>query len=124
MADITTMQDLLKLQQEANDLLAKKVEPMRSGKLPPVDDLLAERATDAARAKEALENAIKQRDAVVKTWDDRVNRLRARVDKLSTERKQADDLLQRAKKDRAKKDRAKKDDRTKKPPVRKRPPNE
>jgi hypothetical protein len=31
MADITTMQDLLKLQQDANDLLAKKLEPLTMG---------------------------------------------------------------------------------------------
>jgi len=99
MADITTMHDLLKLQQEANDLLAKRLEPMRAGKLPPADDLLADQATDIARVKAALENAIKQRDTVVKSWDDRISRLRARVDKLSREHKQADDLLQRTKKD-------------------------
>jgi hypothetical protein len=99
MADITSMQDLLKLQQEANDLLAKKLEPIRSGKLPPGDDLVADRATDIAGIKAALEDAVKQRETVVKSWDDRIGRLRAKMDKLSKERKQADDLLQRARKD-------------------------
>ena len=99
MADITTMQDLLKLQQDANDLLAKKLEPLRAGKLPPVDDLLADQTADIDRAKEALKNAMKQREMVVKNWDDRINRLRARVDKLSKEHKQSDQLLRRAKKE-------------------------
>ena len=113
MADITTMQDLLKLQQEANDFLAKRLGPMRTGKLPPADDLLAAHATDIARVKAALENAIKQRDTVVKSWDDRIGRLRARVDNLSKEREQADDLLQHTKKD----------DGTKKATQKKRPRN-
>jgi hypothetical protein len=99
MANITTMQDLLKLHQEANDFLAKRLGPIRTGKLPPADDLLAAQATDIARVKAALENAIKQRDTVVKSWDDRIGRLRDRADKLSKEREQADDLLRRAKKD-------------------------
>jgi hypothetical protein len=104
MADVTTMQDLLKLQQDANDFLAKRLAPMRTGKLPPADDLLAAHATDIANAKSALENAIKQRDTVVKSWDDRIGRLRARVDKLSKEREQADDLLKQTKDGGTKKD--------------------
>jgi hypothetical protein len=99
MADITTMQDLLKLQQEANDFLAKRLGPMRTGKLPPTDDLLAAQATDIARVKAALEHAIKQRDTVVKNWDDRIGRLSARVDKLSKEREEVEGLLQHTKKD-------------------------
>jgi hypothetical protein len=114
MADITTMQDLLKVQQEANDLLAKKLEPVRAGKLPPADDLLADQATDIARVKAALENAVKQRETIVKSWDDRIGRLRARVDNLSKERKQAEDLLKRVKKD----------DASKKAMGKKRPPKE
>jgi hypothetical protein len=120
MADITTMQDLLKLQQDANDLLAKKLEPLRAGKLPPVDDLLADQAADVGRAKEALKSAMKQREVVVKNWDDRINRLRARVDKLSMEHKQSDQLVRRAKKE----DTQSKTRTKKRPPRKGRPPNE
>jgi|SRR5262245_39559544 len=119
MADVTTMKDLLKLQQEANELLAKRLEPMRVGKLPSADDLVADQVKDIARLKATLENAVKQRETVVKNLDDRIDRLRARVEKLSKERKQADDVLQRAKKDAD----TKRDTDKKPTPPKKRPPN-
>jgi DNA repair exonuclease SbcCD ATPase subunit len=119
MADIKTMQDLFKLQQEMKDRLGKKLASMAAGKSPVFDELAAEQAADLGRVKEALAHAVKERDSIVRHWDDRIDRLRARVDKLAKERKQADELIQRAKKEGTTKE-----DTPKKAPAKKRPPSE
>lgn len=117
MADIKTMQELFKLQQDMKASLGKRLASFAAGKSPIFDELKADHIADLGRAKEALERAVKERDVVVTNWDDRIGRLRDRVDKLSKERKQADELLQRAKKDDATKKAA-----TKKATTKKRPP--
>ena len=90
MADISTMQDLLKLQQEMKDRLVKKLEPTTLGKAAALKGFMADKTVDVGRAQEALDNAMKERDAVGKYWDDRVARLRSRVDTLTKDLKQGE----------------------------------
>lgn len=88
MADITTMQDLLELQQELKDRLVKKLEPTALGKSAIFKGLAADKGVDIKCATAALDNAVKEREAIVKYWDDRVARLRGRVETLTKELKQ------------------------------------
>jgi hypothetical protein len=119
MADIKTMQELFKLQQDLKDRLGKKLASMAAGKLPVFDEIAAEQAADLGRVKETLARAVKERESIVRHWDDRIDRLRSRVDKLAKERKQADELIQRAKKEGTKEDTPKKA-----PAKKKQPPSE
>jgi hypothetical protein len=97
MADISTMQDLLKLQQEMKDRLVKKLEPTSLGKAAALKGYMADKAVDIGRAQEALDRAMKERDGVVKYWDDRIVRLKARVDVLTKDVKQAQDQAKQVK---------------------------
>jgi outer membrane PBP1 activator LpoA protein len=85
MADINSMQELLKLQQELTQRLGRQLETIDAKQKPILDAVLGAANADVAAAKEALAQAQKERDTVVKYWDDRIARLSAQADGKSQE---------------------------------------
>ena len=75
---IESLQDLLNLQRALMDQLAPRLASLKKQRSP---DAAVQTVSETIElARDALAKAIKERDAVVKYWDDRIALLRARVD--------------------------------------------
>lgn len=115
--DIKTLEQALKLQNDLTTRLTQSLVSQRTGKMPAIEVLLKEKEQLLARAQMEVEAAIKERDAAVSRWDERVAQRKASVTKLQEE---MNDLKkQLAKRKDTSKDRAtgkiKKETRSKKP---------
>lgn len=83
--DIKTLEQALKLQ---NDLATRLTHSLTSGivgKAPSIEVLLKEKEKSLALAQTEVETAIKERDAAVARWDERVALRKENVVKLQTE---------------------------------------
>lgn len=83
--DIKTLEQALKLQNDLTARLAQSLESQRTGKMPAIEVLLKEKEQILASAQAEVEAAIKERDAAVSRWDERVTQRKASVAKLQEE---------------------------------------
>jgi len=83
--DIKTLEQALKLQVDLTNRITQSLVTQRTGKMPSIETLLKEKEQLLARAKAEVETTIKERDAVVSRWDERVAQRKASADKLKTE---------------------------------------
>lgn len=92
---IESMQDLLKLQKAMTEPLERRLASLE--KPPRYETALAQATADIDATKAALANAVKERDAVVKYWDDRIALLRARAAHQHADLKQTKQQFSKAK---------------------------
>ena len=98
MADITSMQELRKVQQEFSDRLERDLKLIRAYKSGAGEVSLERKTGEAERARAALDAATKERDSVVKFWAARVERLRSAASSRADEAKQLKKQIAEAKK--------------------------
>ncbi len=98
MADIGSLQELRKLQQEFTDRLEQELKLVRVHKGGAGDVSLQKKTEGAQKAQAALDASIKERETVVKFWEDRVERLRAAAASRADEVKQLKKQIAEAKK--------------------------
>ena len=98
MADITSMQELRKVQQEFSDRLEQDLKLIRAHKGGTGEVSLERKSAEAETARAALDAATKERDAVVKFWTARVERLRSAASSRADEVKQLKKQIAEAKK--------------------------
>ncbi|RFC37576.1 MAG: hypothetical protein DID90_2727553189 [Candidatus Nitrotoga sp. LAW] len=87
--DIKTLEQALKLQNDLTARLTQSMVAQRTGKVPAIKVTLKEKEELVARAQAEVETAIKERDAAVSRWNERVAQRKAIVVKLQ---KELDDL--------------------------------
>lgn len=87
--DIKTLEQALKLQNDLTARLTQSMVPQRTGKMPAIKVTLKEKEELVALAQAEVETAIKERDAAVSRWNERVAQRKANVIKLQ---KELDDL--------------------------------
>jgi chromosome segregation ATPase len=97
MADIDSLQELRKLQLEFTDRLEQELKLVRASKSGAGDVSLQKKTEGAEKAQAALDASIKERDAIVKFWDERVERLRAEVASRANEVRQLKKQIAEAK---------------------------
>ena len=85
--DIKTLEQALKLQTDLTTRLSQSQTSQRSGKLPAIEVMLKDREQLLASAQAEVETALKERDAAVSRWDERVAQRKANVTKLQGEMK-------------------------------------
>jgi hypothetical protein len=90
---IKSVPELLKLQQELRERFESRLGTLRSPRTPTAEEAIEFRNTDLAHAQAVLAEAESQREAIVKHWDERIQRLRARVDRVTQEIKAAKETL-------------------------------
>jgi hypothetical protein len=116
--DIKTLEQALKLQNDLTTQLTQSQVSQRTGTMPAIEVILKEKEQLVARAQAEVETAIKERDAAVGRWDERVAQRKANVAKLQKEMNDLKEQL--AERKDTSKDRAtgkiKKETRSKKPP--------
>jgi hypothetical protein len=79
---IKNQEQAFKLQEEFKARLLQSVEALRKGKAPPLDAMLKDRDKLVARAQARLDQAMKEREAVLRHWDERIARLKGEVEQL------------------------------------------
>ncbi|MBL0037410.1 MAG: hypothetical protein IPP36_00470 [Nitrosomonadales bacterium] len=87
--DIKTLEQALKLQNDLTARLTQSMVAQRTGKVPAIKVTLKEKEELVTRAQAEVETAIKERDAAVSRWNERVAQRKANVVKLQ---KELDDL--------------------------------
>jgi len=85
--DIKTLEQALKLQHDLTTRLTQSQASQRTGKMPSIEVILKEKEQLLARTQAEVESAIKERDAAVSRWDERVAQRKASVAKLQVEMK-------------------------------------
>lgn len=83
--DIKTLEQALKLQNDLATRLTHSLTSGVAGKVPPIEVLVKEKEKSLSLAKAEVEAAIKERDAAVARWDERVALRKTNVVKLQTE---------------------------------------
>ena len=83
--DIKTLEQALKLQSDLTERLTQSMDSQRTGKMPTIKVTLKEKEQLVARAEAEVEIAIRERDAAVTRWDERVAQRKASVVKLQKE---------------------------------------
>lgn len=83
--DIKTLEQALKLQNDLTTRLTQNMASHSTGKMPSIEVTLKEKEQLIARAQAEVEIAIKERDAVVSRWDERIAQRKARVAQLKEE---------------------------------------
>jgi|GEM_PF-6287761 len=83
--DIKTLEQALKLQNDLTNRLTQNMVSQRTGKMPSIEVTLKEKEQLIARAQAEVEIAIKERDATVSRWDERIAQRKARVTQLKEE---------------------------------------
>jgi len=116
--EIKNIEQMLKLQKDLTARLTQNVNMIRTGKPPSPELLLKEKEQLISGAQAAVAEAVKERDAAVGRWDDRIAQRQATLAKLESELHDLRELVARPKKmPRAgKTGKAKKETRTKKKP--------
>jgi predicted transcriptional regulator len=85
---VENLEETLKLQEEFRARLQESAETLRAERVPSRGSVVKEREDLIARAKVRLEVAVKDRDAIVRHWDERIARLEAEVEALATDVKE------------------------------------
>jgi chromosome segregation ATPase len=83
--EIKNLEQALKLQKELAAKLARSAEITRTGKTPPIEELLKEKEQLIGRAQAELQIAIREREAAVTRWDERIAQRKASLAKLESE---------------------------------------
>jgi TolA-binding protein len=83
--DIKNQEQALKLQEEFKSRLLQTVETLRKGKAPSLDAMLGDTEKLIARTQARLDSAIKEREAVLRQWDERIARLKEDVQRLQAD---------------------------------------
>jgi phage host-nuclease inhibitor protein Gam len=81
-------EETLKLQEEFRARLLESTEALRAERAPSREMAIKDREALMVRTRRRLENAVKDRDAIVRHWDERIARLEAEVEALTTDVKQ------------------------------------
>jgi len=83
--DIKTLEQALKLQNDLATRLTHNLTSGITGKAPSIEVLVKEKEKSLSLAQAEVEAAIKERDAAVARWDERVALRKTNVVKLQTE---------------------------------------
>ena len=91
--EIKNLEQVLKLQKDLAAKLTQNVELISTGKAPSPELVLKEKEQLIRRAQAAVEDAVKERDAAVRRWDERIAQRKASLAKLESELKDLRELL-------------------------------
>ncbi len=83
--DIKNLEQALKLQKDLVAKLTQNLEAARGGKTPSLEALVKDKEQALARAQAEVEATVKERDEVVRRWDERVTQRQAKLVQLQTE---------------------------------------
>jgi len=83
--EIKNLEQALKLQKDLTTRLTKSLLSQPAGKMPNIEVLLKEKEQLVVHAQAEVEAAIKERDAAVSRWGERVEQRKANVAKLLKE---------------------------------------
>src|SRR5262245_60413084 len=83
--EIKNQEQVLKLQDEFKTRLLESVDSLRKGKPPSLPTMVKDREELIVRTQARLDDAMKEREAVLGHWDDRIARLKADVERFGAE---------------------------------------
>lgn len=93
--EIKNLEQALKLQEEFKSRLLQTVETLRKGRAPSLDAVLGDTEKLIARTQARLDSAIKEREAVVRQWDERIARLKDDVERLKADTREVKERVSR-----------------------------
>lgn len=82
---IKNQEQALKLQEEFKARLLQTVETLRRGKAPSPNAMVEDREKLIARTQARLDDAVKEREAMLRQWDERIARLKDDVQRLQAD---------------------------------------
>jgi chromosome segregation ATPase len=79
---VKNLEQALKLQEEFKARLLESIEVLRKGKAPSIEAISKDRENLIARTQARLDSAVKEREAVLRQWEERIARLKEDVQRL------------------------------------------
>jgi hypothetical protein len=83
--ELKNLEQALKLQEEFKARLLQGAEALRKGKAPPLEAIIKDREKLIAVSEARLDAAVKEREIMVRQWDERIARLKDDVQRLHAE---------------------------------------
>lgn len=80
--EIKNLEEALKLQGDLAERLSRGMEALRGTEKRSAEDILAEEEPVLARARDALEEAVAERDAALRRWESRIARRKGILEAL------------------------------------------
>jgi uncharacterized protein YukE len=80
--EIKNLEEAIKLQKEFSTKLGRAMGALRKGKAPALEEIVRQHEESISRIQAELESVTKQRDAMVRRWDERAERHKANLAQL------------------------------------------